>query len=130
MAGVWLLLAGSVTACAPSRIALDPGVRAQLPSASAIHVIVYPADPPPLMTAKALAAGLMFGAIGGAVVGARAGVIGKELMAKHNVEDLSPPARALEFDHTLKTLVRRYCQDDTVRLPVQARIAWGRPMAM
>ena len=89
MAGVWLLLAGSVTACAPSLIALDPGVRAQLPSASAIHVIVYPADPPPLMTAKALAAGSMFGAIGGAVVGARAGVIGKELMAKHNVEDLS-----------------------------------------
>ena len=39
-------------------------------------------------------------------------------------------ARANDFDDALKTLVRRYCRDDTVRLPVQARIAWGRPMAM
>jgi len=41
-----------------------------------------------------------------------------------------PAARAHDFDDALKTLVRRYGQDDTVRLPVQARIAWGRPMAM
>jgi SAM-dependent methyltransferase len=41
-----------------------------------------------------------------------------------------PAARAHDFDDALKTLVRRYCWDDTVRLPVQARIAWGRPMAM
>jgi len=39
-----------------------------------------------------------------------------------------PSARAAEFDERLKTLVRRYCQDDSVGLPVQARIAWGRPV--
>ncbi|HEY3068267.1 MAG TPA: class I SAM-dependent methyltransferase [Methylomirabilota bacterium] len=40
------------------------------------------------------------------------------------------PAAAQEFDHSLTTLVRRYCRDDTVRLPVQARIAWARPVSM
>jgi hypothetical protein len=76
----WLLIAASVAACAPARIALDPTVRAQLPSAAAGRVVVCPADPPPLMTVKALAAGAMFGPIGGGVVGARAAAIGKELM--------------------------------------------------
>jgi SAM-dependent methyltransferase len=40
-----------------------------------------------------------------------------------------PSARAQEFDDGLKTLVRRYSQDDMVRLPVQSRIVWGRPAA-
>jgi SAM-dependent methyltransferase len=40
-----------------------------------------------------------------------------------------PSARAQEFDERLRTLVRRYRQDDSVRLAVQARIAWGRPVA-
>jgi SAM-dependent methyltransferase len=35
--------------------------------------------------------------------------------------------RAHEFDDKLKTLLGRYCPDDTVWLPVQARIVWGRP---
>ena len=109
VAGAWVLLAGSVTGCAPARIALDQGVRAQLPSASAVHVVVYPADAPPLMTAKAIAAGSLFGPIGGGVVGARAAVIGKELMARHNVEDLSTQlASSLveELKATLPTLTR------------------------
>jgi SAM-dependent methyltransferase len=38
--------------------------------------------------------------------------------------------RAQEFDDKLKTLLCRYCPDDTVCLPVQVRIAWGRPAAM
>lgn len=38
--------------------------------------------------------------------------------------------RAQEFDDKLKTLLRRYCPDDTVWLPVQARIVWGRPVAI
>ena len=38
--------------------------------------------------------------------------------------------RAQEFDDKLKALVGRYCMDDRVSLPVQARIAWGRPAAM
>lgn len=38
--------------------------------------------------------------------------------------------RAREFDDKLKMLLGRYCPDETVRLPVQARIAWGRPAAM
>ena len=92
IAGAWLLVAVSVTACAPSRIALDPGVRNQPPSALAIHESFH----------------------------SRNGFSRARL----------PAERAHEFDDTLKTLVRRYCQDDTVRLPVQARIAWGRPMAM
>jgi len=36
--------------------------------------------------------------------------------------------RAQEFDERLTILVRRHCPDDVVRLPVQARIAWGRPL--
>jgi len=39
------------------------------------------------------------------------------------------PARAQEFDAHLKSLLGRYCHDNTVRLPVQARIVWGRPAA-
>ena len=35
--------------------------------------------------------------------------------------------RAQEFDDKLKTVVARYCPDDTVSLPLQARIVWGRP---
>ncbi len=46
-------------------------------------------DPPPLMTAKAIGTGSLFGPIGGAVVGIRAAALGKELMARNNVEDLS-----------------------------------------
>lgn len=38
--------------------------------------------------------------------------------------------RAQEFDDKLKALLRRYCRDDTVQLPVEARILWGRPVAM
>lgn len=38
--------------------------------------------------------------------------------------------RAQEFDDKLKALVRRYCPGDTLRLPVQARIVWGRPVAL
>jgi len=38
--------------------------------------------------------------------------------------------RAQEFDDKLKALLCRYCPDDTVRLAVQARIVWGRPVAM
>jgi SAM-dependent methyltransferase len=37
--------------------------------------------------------------------------------------------RAQEFDDKLRTLLGRYCPDDTVRLTVQARVVWGRPMA-
>ena len=36
--------------------------------------------------------------------------------------------RAREFDDKLETVLRRYCPDDTVSLPVQARIVWGRPV--
>lgn len=39
------------------------------------------------------------------------------------------PGRAREFDDKLRTLLRRHCPDDTVCLPVQARIVWGRPVA-
>jgi SAM-dependent methyltransferase len=39
------------------------------------------------------------------------------------------PGRAREFDESLKTLLARYCPDDTVRLPVQARIVWVRPVS-
>jgi SAM-dependent methyltransferase len=38
--------------------------------------------------------------------------------------------RAQEFDDKLKTLLCRYCPNDTVLLPVEARIVWGRPVAM
>ena len=38
-----------------------------------------------------------------------------------------PSPRAQEFDERLRILVRRHCHADSVRLPVQARIAWGRP---
>jgi SAM-dependent methyltransferase len=37
--------------------------------------------------------------------------------------------RAREFDDKLGTLLRRYCPDDAVYLPVQAGIVWGRPVA-
>ena len=85
----WLLLSCVLGACAPARIDLDPRVRERLPTASVVHVVAYPADPPALMTAKAIGVGSLFGPIGGAVAGVRADVEGKELMAKHNVEDLS-----------------------------------------
>ena len=39
-----------------------------------------------------------------------------------------PAARAQEFDDKLKALLGRYCPHDSVSLPVQARIAWGRPV--
>ena len=39
------------------------------------------------MTAKAIGTGSLFGPIGGAVVGARAASVGKDLMAKHKVVD-------------------------------------------
>ena len=38
--------------------------------------------------------------------------------------------RAQEFDDKLKTLLCRYCPGDTVLLPVEARIVWGRPVHM
>jgi len=38
-------------------------------------------------------------------------------------------AHAREFDDGLKTLVRRSCRDDTVRLTVRARVCWRRPGA-
>ena len=86
----WLLLAGVLAACAPVRIELDPRVRDRLPAAAVLHVVAYPADAPSLLTSGAAATGMVFGPIGGAVVGARAATVGKELMAKHNVvEDLS-----------------------------------------
>ena len=84
-----VLIAGSLAACAPARIDLDPRVRQQLPSASVIHVVVYPSEAPSLMTAKAVGTGALFGPIGGAVVGARAATIGKELMERYKVESLS-----------------------------------------
>src|SRR5712691_1036472 len=87
--GVWLLVAVAVAACAPARIGLDPGARARLPSASVVHVVVYPTDPPPLMSATAIGVGSLFGPVGGAVAAARAATVGKELMARHNVENLS-----------------------------------------
>ena len=40
-----------------------------------------------------------------------------------------PPGRAREFDDTLRALVRRHGGNEVVRLPVQARIAWGRPVS-
>lgn len=36
-----------------------------------------------------------------------------------------PAQRAQEFDDQLKTLVRRYCPDDSVFLRVEARVIWG-----
>ena len=41
-----------------------------------------------------------------------------------------PAGRAQEFDDKLRSLLCRYCPDDTVCLPVLARIVWGRPVAM
>ena len=41
-----------------------------------------------------------------------------------------PAGRAREFDDKLAALLGRHCPDGTVCLPVQARIVWGRPMAM
>ena len=35
--------------------------------------------------------------------------------------------RAREFDERLKRLVRRYCPDDVVYLPLRARVTWLRP---
>jgi hypothetical protein len=86
---VWLLLAGVVAACAPARIDLDARVRERLPAASAVHLVAYPTDAPPLTTAKAIGAGSLFGPSEGAGVGARAAALGQELMTKHNIEDLS-----------------------------------------
>jgi SAM-dependent methyltransferase len=40
------------------------------------------------------------------------------------------PGRAQDFDDKLKTLLRQHCRDETVLLPVAARIVWGRPVAM
>ena len=37
--------------------------------------------------------------------------------------------RAQEFDDKLRTLLGRYCPDDTVGLLVQARVVWCRPVA-
>src|SRR5262249_23922925 len=37
--------------------------------------------------------------------------------------------RAEEFDDKLKTLLGRYCRDNTVWLPVRACVVWGRPVA-
>jgi hypothetical protein len=39
-----------------------------------------------------------------------------------------PARRAQEFDDKLKVLLGQYTKD-TVRLPVRARIVWGRPVA-
>jgi len=36
--------------------------------------------------------------------------------------------RARAFDDKLKALLRRYWRDDVVRLAIQARIVWGRPV--
>jgi SAM-dependent methyltransferase len=41
-----------------------------------------------------------------------------------------PAARAREFGDRLGSLVRGHCEDGLVRLPVQARITWGRPVAV
>jgi len=83
------LLAATVAACAPARIDLDARVREQLPTASIVHVVVFPSEPPPLMTAKAVATGSLFGPIGGGIAGARAAAVGRDLAAKQNSEDLS-----------------------------------------
>ena len=99
-----LVLAATVAACAPARIDLDAGVRERLPSASVVHVVVFPAEPPPLMTAKAVATGSLFGPIGGGIAGARAAAVGKELMAKHNVEDLSAQLAKAVTDELKATL--------------------------
>ena len=85
----WLLVAVLVTACAPARITLEPAVRHRLPAAETIHVVVYPTDGPGLLTAKAIGTGAMFGPVGGAIAGARAAVVGKELREKQKVERLS-----------------------------------------
>ena len=61
------------------------------------------------MTAAAVGTGSLFGAIGGAVVAARAAELGKELMARHQVEALSLQlANALtdELKATLPNLQR------------------------
>jgi SAM-dependent methyltransferase len=39
-----------------------------------------------------------------------------------------PAERARAFDDELRTLLGRHCPDDTVVLPVEARIVWGRPI--
>jgi len=41
------------------------------------------------MSAAAIGVGSLFGPVGGAVAAARAATVGKELMARHNVENLS-----------------------------------------
>jgi hypothetical protein len=75
-----------------------------------VHVVAYPAEAPPLMTAKAIGTGSLFGPIGGAVVGVRAATVGKELMAKHKVvDDLSSQLASKlidELDATLPNLGR------------------------
>jgi len=79
----------ALTGCAPALIELAPGARQQLTSAPSVHVVAYPAEAPGLMTAKAIGTGALFGPIGGAVAGARAASIGKDLMEKNKVDDLS-----------------------------------------
>lgn len=102
---MWLVLAGVLAGCASARIALDPRVRESLPAASVVHVVAYPTDAPPLMTAKAMAAGSLFGGIGGAVVGVRAASVGKDLMAKHKVvDDLSTQLASKLSDELGRTL--------------------------
>jgi SAM-dependent methyltransferase len=39
------------------------------------------------------------------------------------------PERARGFDESLKKLLTRFSPDETVRLPVQARVVWVRPVA-
>jgi hypothetical protein len=105
----WLLVAVAATACAPTRVELDPRMRAQLPAAPVLHVVVYPTDPPPLMTASAIGASALFGPVGAAVAAARGAEVGKELMARHKVEELSLQlANALteELKRTLPNLQR------------------------
>ena len=102
---MWLLLAGVVAGCASARIELDPRVRERLPSASVVHVVAYHVEAPPLTTAKAVATGSLFGAVGGAVVGTRAATVGKELMAKHKVtENLSSQLASALSDQLKGTL--------------------------
>src|SRR5262249_60784988 len=79
-------------------------VRSQVPTASVGHLVVFPGEPPPLMTAKAVGTGSLFGPFGGAVVGARAASVGQELMAKHNVEDLSAQLANAVTDELKPTL--------------------------
>jgi hypothetical protein len=100
-----LLLAGVLAACAPARIELDPRVRDVVPAASVVHLVAYPADAPSLLTSTAAMTGGAFGPIGGAVVGARAATVGRDLMAKHKVvDDLSSQLASALSDQLKATL--------------------------